>query len=158
MRERKEMRAIHQGISWLGVHGIERDLILLHVLVVERFCIMQVTADFGAGRKPFLGEVMVPEILLIFLKRILLNEGAEVIELLGPLVNELHPQKDHAAENRNEHVPPISTETPHLERRPSHHHRDRRRDQDRPVHRADWNVEQSVWPSPGVRIEAEKEV
>src|SRR3982074_2036515 len=107
MRERKEMRAIHQWISWLGVDGIERDLIFLHVLVVERCCIMQVPADFGAGRKSFLGQVMVPEILLIFLERIFLNKGPEVIELLGPLIDELHSQEDHAAQNRDEHVPPV---------------------------------------------------
>ena len=76
------MRAIHQGICWVRVDWIERDLVFLHALVVERGMIVQMPANFGARRKPLLGEVMVPEIRLIFLQLVLLNEGAEVVELL----------------------------------------------------------------------------
>ena len=157
-RHIEKVRTIHRGIRRIRVHGIERDLVFLHVFVVKRFLIMQVPTDFHARRESLLGEVMVPQIRLVFFERIFLNERAEVFELLRPLIDELHSEKNYAAQNGDQHVPPISAKAPHLQRRPCHHHRDRRRDQDGRIHCAHRNVQQSVGPDAGIRIEPEKNV
>ncbi len=102
--------------------------------------------------------MVVPEIGLIFLERILLDKRAEVLKLLRPFVGQFHRQEGHAAQDRDEHVPPVGMKLPHLERRPRHHDRDRGGDENRRVHRADWHVQQSMRPGSGRGIEPEKNV
>src|ERR1041384_1298935 len=101
---------------------------------------------------------MISEILLVLFARFGFQENAVVRKLLRPLEIKFYEKEDDAAENGGQHVPPIRIVAPHLECRPCKHDRDRRKNQDRRVHRADWNVEQTVWPFARSGIESQKNV
>ena len=94
----KEMRTIVRRIGRIGIYRIERDLVFLDVRIVQRLMVVQVAADFAARREVLSGEVMVAEVGLIFFERVFLNKGAEVLELLRPLVSEFDDQENHAAQ------------------------------------------------------------
>src|ERR1043166_5232056 len=85
-RDIEKMGPIHRRICWIGIDGVERDLVLLHLLIGERFFIVEVAADLNPRRKPLLSEMMISKVRFILLERIFLDEGPKVLELLRPLV------------------------------------------------------------------------
>ena len=105
------MRPIHRRIGRIGVDRIERDFVFLDVGIVQRLVIVQVAGDLDPRRQPFGEQMLVAEIRFVFLERARLNEGAEVVELLRPLVGQLDDEKDHAAEDRDPHVQLVARRT-----------------------------------------------
>src|SRR4029077_390656 len=157
-RQRNEVRPIHRGIVWFGVNGIQSDLVLLGVGIGQRFAILQMPGDLDARFKSLFFATMVTQILLIFFPRLGFQENTVVRKLLRPLKIEFNEKEDNTARDGGEHVPPVDIIAAHFERGPRQHDRYRRHDQDRGVHRADWNVEKSVRPFPRVSIETQEDV
>src|ERR1044071_3392131 len=114
----EEVGPIHLWIGRIGVNRIQSNLVFLDVGIVQRFVIMQVTGDLNPGWQAFGKKMLVTEVLLVFLERTRLNVSAKVIKLLRPFVSQLDDQKEDSARDGEKHVPPISVEAPHLERRP----------------------------------------
>src|SRR6266581_3446563 len=145
-------------IIWINVNWIEADFVLLDVRVLQRFRIVQVTTDLDPRLHPLFGPAIVSEVLLVFFERSRFDENAVVLKLLRPFVVKFYDEKDDAAHDGGEHVPPVGTVAAHLQRGPGQNDRDRGHDQDRGIHRPDRNVEKAMRPLAWLSIESQENV
>src|SRR5437868_10658693 len=152
------MWSIVRRIVRIHINRIETDFVFLDVRIRERFPIVEVTTDLDPRLHPLLGSAIVAEVLLVLFERGWFDENAVVLKFLRPLVIKLNEQKDDAAQDSGEHVPPVGPVAAHFQRGPGENYRDRRQDQNRRVHRSDWNVEKTVRPFARLGIESQKNV
>ena len=68
-RDVKKMRPVHRRIGRIGVDRVEPDLVFLDVGIVQRLVIMQMAGDLHPRRQSFGEEMLVAQILLVFLER-----------------------------------------------------------------------------------------